>query len=718
MNVNTRCGPAVLSQELVNASSSTLARTPKSLLLFQAYQEYFDRLERGEHVDPDEHCARHPQLRSSLGKLLQLHLFLEANDQLTEAPPYPAAGTRFLHFDLLSELGEGAFAKVYLAEDTKLGGRRVALKLSRRANAEAKIMGTIAHRNIVLVHSIDEDASTGLSAICMPFVGNATLEDLLDHVRSQAAMPSRARSILDGLPSAAETSRDADAADPILRHGTYVAGIRLIGAQIADALDYLHSRDICHRDMKPSNVLLTPEGTPMLLDFNLSTEFQADDMPFGGTLPYMAPEILTAIGTVERPAASTAEGAKADLYSLGIILYQLLTGLHPLGELPLKLKTRELRDLLLERQRARLTPACEVNPQVDRALSELIQRCLAFAPAQRPRSAGEVAEALKPGRAPAEATTKLGQGRRRLLAAVALCGILASLLFLANSYRPLTLEQQLAASQASYERGNYHDAIAQCDRALLLDPESATAYFLRARARLKCGELQGYADFNAACADYRAANFKSPQGRFQAGVGYCMNGMGENIKAVAAYRAALAFGYENAEVHNNLGYSLTKLGHEGEAVAHLNKAIERKPHLAIAYYNRAAIALNQALQAHNTRDAGQQKKVGDVGRQIVLPPADGMRDFARAIELKEDSASVYFDAALLCAIAAESDPRCGTQAIAYLKLSLQRGCNPALLKNRAFKSIENDITSDKLMERANPSPISSARQRFLDPVED
>ena len=103
-----------------------------------------------------------------------------------------------------------------------------------------------------------------------------------------------------------------------------------IGARLAEALDFAHQRGVLHRDIKPANILVSPYGRPMLADFNISSqqvEEEGSEM-FGGTIAYMAPEHLDAFN----PADETTEAAvtaQADIYSLGMVLDELLHGRHP-----------------------------------------------------------------------------------------------------------------------------------------------------------------------------------------------------------------------------------------------------------------------------------------------------------------------------------------------------------------------------------------------------
>src|SRR5262249_5326540 len=128
----------------------------------------------------------------------------------------------------------------------------------------------------------------------------------------------------------------------ILARGSYVDGVVHLGAQLADALAYIHSERIFHRDLKASNVLMSPDGRPMLLDFNLSFDEQIAENHLGGTLPYMSPEQLQVIDK-GRKADPTVVAGPSDLFSLGVILFELLCGTHPFGALPLKMTWHQLR---------------------------------------------------------------------------------------------------------------------------------------------------------------------------------------------------------------------------------------------------------------------------------------------------------------------------------------------------------------------------------------
>src|SRR5262249_31055135 len=156
-------------------------------------------------------------------------------------------------------------------------------------------------------------------------------------------------------------------------HGSaYVRAILQIGARLADGLAHAHARGIIHRDLKPANVLLSDDGQPMLLDFNLAADTKAPCQRaaalVGGTLPYMAPEQLEALrdGAGPRPA-----DPRSDLYALGLILHELLTGVHPF---PIRRgAVEEVIPLMAEDRRGAPPSTRPRNPHVTPAADSILR---------------------------------------------------------------------------------------------------------------------------------------------------------------------------------------------------------------------------------------------------------------------------------------------------------------------------------------------------------
>src|SRR5262245_8612500 len=379
-------------------------KADKHLATDLIYEEFCLAMEAGKQPTYENYYERFPSCRLQLRRLFdaqrQAHEHLApyatvaAARQGEESPngekvPWPGLNETFAGFLLLRELGRGAFARVYLASEPALGGRLVAVKVSRCGALEAHTLGKLNHANIVPVFSVQKDAATQLTIICMPYLGSATLCDVLLGALGQQRSPVRADVILEAAEDTAlppDIVIDRPRPPAILRKGSYIDGIVHIGVQLAAALDSVHRMGVCHRDLKPSNVLMMPDGTPMLLDFNLSSDARARSNRAGGTLPYMSPEQLLATDFDGELAQLPTVDARSDVYSLGVILYELLTGRHPLGSIPKQQDLKKLRSALLERHPLGIVPIRRLNAHVDRSLARVIERCLAPRPADRPQT--------------------------------------------------------------------------------------------------------------------------------------------------------------------------------------------------------------------------------------------------------------------------------------------------------------------------------------------
>ena len=269
---------------------------------------------------------------------------------------FPNVGGRFLGFRLRSELGQGAFGRVFLAEQEAMAGRRVVLKITPDAGTEVNALAQLQHTNVVPIYSVHRHGP--LQALCMPYFGSTTLADVIAGLNDGRTLPDSGKSLLNtlderksrlseaisdvgdtatntdsssfaskGKPTAPEAAR-ATAQIERIGQSKYVDAILLMGVALADGLAHSHERGILHRDLKPANILFADDGVPMLLDFNLAasskTQGSASTALVGGTLPYMALEHLQAFQGKPRPI-----DARSDLFSLGVILFQLLSGRHP-----------------------------------------------------------------------------------------------------------------------------------------------------------------------------------------------------------------------------------------------------------------------------------------------------------------------------------------------------------------------------------------------------
>jgi len=300
------------------------------------YEEYHVRKRAGDPVDPRDFLARFPGQAAELGRLLGLegpHLStsLVAKQQLRAVE---AAGT-IDDFDLFGLLGKGAFARVFLARQRSMQ-RMVALKVSADSGAEPQTLAQMDHPHIVRVYDQRVVPDRNLRLLYMQYVPGGTLLAVLDLVRRTPEADRSGRTLLRAVDQAVEQRGDAPPVGSALRERlaawSWPEAVCWLGARLAEALDYAHRQGILHRDVKPANVLLTAEGAPKLADFNVSFGCKLDGANpaafFGGSLAYMSPEQLEAFNPAHPREAGDLDG-RADLYSLCILLWELLAGRRP-----------------------------------------------------------------------------------------------------------------------------------------------------------------------------------------------------------------------------------------------------------------------------------------------------------------------------------------------------------------------------------------------------
>jgi serine/threonine protein kinase len=304
-------------------------------------------------------------------------------------------GTRLGHFQIVAPLGAGGMGEVYRATDTKLG-RDVALKVLpaqlandperlARFRREARAVAALNHPNIVTIHSVDEAPSASSGQASVHFL---TME-LVEGQSLDRTIPER------GLP---------------------VDRIVEIGSAIADALAAAHERGIVHRDLKPANVMVTPEGRVKVLDFGLAKVAQGFS-PAWGPSSSPASDIDATLTSAGRTAVGVVMGTPAymspeqvagrpvdprtDIFSLGVILYEMATGKRPFdGASSAELASAILRDAP--------QPVHETRADLPADFARIVRRCLEKDARQRIQTARDVGNELGDlRRAPASTATGL-----------------------------------------------------------------------------------------------------------------------------------------------------------------------------------------------------------------------------------------------------------------------------------------------------------------------
>ena len=459
-------------------------------LVALCYEEFCRREEDGQTPFPSEYDERFPALADRLRRVFDIHELVgnaastdfptsETLDNDPETPAFPEAAQTIAGFHLVEELGRGSFARVFLARERQLADRPVALKVARGGSKEPQTLARLQHTHIVPVHSYRIDPVTGLHLLCMPYFGRVTLGQILA-LPAVASTPTGA-GLLVGLDELdpTEARGEGSSARATLARLPFARAIAWWGARLAEALQHAHDRGILHRDIKPSNVLVTGDGLPMLLDFNLAGESWTDrhgsaPANLGGTLAYMAPEHLDAVARGEDDGVDH----RSDIYSLGVLLFEALTGARPFV-LPSGVTSVPEAFRRSAEDRRQSPPELRTsNPEVPAALERVIRRCLEPDPLLRFPVAAELAADLQavaddlPLRWTSEPLTvravrRLRRSWKRLVVAVALGAGAATLA--TNSIREggerarieAEAQELFAEGKASLRRGEFAAAIAQ-----------------------------------------------------------------------------------------------------------------------------------------------------------------------------------------------------------------------------------------------------------------
>ncbi len=382
----------------------------------------------------------------------------------------PAPDREFGHYEVGPILGRGAIGTVYLARDRRIG-RRVALKtihaealafedataardFYKRLQREAEVCGSLLHPNVVTLYEAGYDGDR-VSYLAMEYVEGETLQSMIER--------------LGRLP---------------------VEGALRIAREVLSGLEYAHSKGIIHRDIKPANVLIAHDQTAKIADFGISRPQQSSLTAAGslmGTPNYVSPEQI--LGRTPTP--------RADLFSAGATLYEMLTGTKPFAAADV---TGVLHNVL----RLEVPHASDVNAAVPRPVGDFVARLLAKEPEARPSTSEALQELdrlLEPEATERmSAPSSLPANALRLAAAAGIAALLVVAVWVAvltrlqrrdvagTSFSGAQLEEfaqkrrGLEEAQQLMDAGRYQEAIQRYDAYLQKYPASTVARDARARA--------------------------------------------------------------------------------------------------------------------------------------------------------------------------------------------------------------------------------------------
>lgn len=542
----------------------------KSIVLDLACEEYHLRSDAGQELGADEFCRRFPDYQRSLLHRIEVEHYLRQSEE-QHALAWPLPGECFLGYRLIEQLGKGAVGRVFLAEQVAMRDRLVVVKITPSGQREAHTLALLNHPRIVPVYRYDEDPATGLAAICMPYLSRATLEDFLAIALNQLPGARDFPALLAELESRfpAEIRDELPQADERRPWKSYVEGILDLGGQIAEALAHTHRRGVLHLDLKPSNVLLLASGRPMLLDFNLSVDGAIGASVIGGTLPYMSPEQLQE-AILGRTYRSRPVDARSDVFSLGVMLFEMLVGKHPFGEIPRFADPREAAKELLRRHEQ--GPLSAGGADLDQEVIRFLDACLAFHPDQRPGTAAEASAELRRFIGPRFRFRRWRKTHRRAIAAAA--GVAAATFVLAvagAALAPPASERWITDALAMMERQEWKSAEDDLNRSLEADRRSARATDLLGKTQI---HLKKYRE---AFESFEEAYQLSHDPRLLAEMGRCKLLLGEYEIAHRWFEKAISSGYESAEVYARRGDCLARKQRYADAKADFDRAVALEP---------------------------------------------------------------------------------------------------------------------------------------------
>ena len=323
------------------------------------YEEFHVRKMADDSVDSADYFRRFPEQAAQLKRLLGFESPHATTSMFSVDKVEPVeVGETIDEFDLLALLGKGAFASVFLARQKSMQ-RLVALKVSADRGTEPQTMAQLDHPHIVRVYDQRRLPERKTRLLYMQYVAGGTLQNVVAHVRQIPAAARSGKDLLAAIDSALDERGESPPAESRLRArlaaGSWPEAVCWIGARLASALDYATKRGVLHRDIKPANVLVAADGTPKLVDFNISFNSKLDGATpaayFGGSVAYMSPEQLEACNPNHDRAPDTLDG-RSDVYSLAVMLWEMLTGSRPFRDEKLSSGWSGTLEAMTERRRA------------------------------------------------------------------------------------------------------------------------------------------------------------------------------------------------------------------------------------------------------------------------------------------------------------------------------------------------------------------------------
>jgi len=561
----------------------------KDPVLNDIIYEFIDKFS-GSDADIEEYCKKYPSLEDKLQQRFRIIKLIE--EGLKEEV---WSGRRIGEYIIVEEIGQGGMGTVFLAIQTSLN-RYVALKILpfgltldnkavRRFQNEAKIIAKFNHPYIVPVFS--SGGEEGIYYIAMAFIPGLSLNKIIEILKHHSFHEIKASTIkniisthpdfmrfnLDlknsGLDEAIMSQRD-----PSFWDNSYLKFILTIFHEVADALNYAHRNGIYHGDLKPSNIILTPEGIPMIVDFGLARDMKAiastQSKEFAGTIGYASPEQIRDNMVDER----------SDIWSLGVTLYELISLNHPFGGKTIS----EIIDKILNSEPPSLK---KQSKKIPKDVEAIIFKCLEKDPKRRYSNMTMLREDLKnfleskpiKARPVGMMNRTYKWVKRHPLISLLTFGLLLTLMIASSLFLNKKINDYINNGNAFYDEGDYDKALYNYNEASDFLKRIPFSKQHQKEVFYKLGDAcLGKGDHGRAISYYKKAieiDSKYPQ---------AMVGLGDAYyewkfydEAIKSYKSAIELSPNDRYNYYKLGRALTKKGSLDEAIMSYLIAIRLAP---------------------------------------------------------------------------------------------------------------------------------------------
>ncbi len=578
-------------------------------------------LDGGDGVLLNDYCNKYPLLKESLDKKYRVIMALE--EAFTEEE---LVGTEIGEYLIIEEVGRGGMGVVYLALQQSLN-RYVALKvlplgfaldsgLIKRFRAEAQIIARFNHPNIVPIYSMGKER--GIYYIAMALIPGLSLNKILDCLRHLSVDKWTAATIRDiicahpdftrlnigaertGRPDSMMVARDSYFWDQ-----PYLSFVLTLCCEIADALSYAHRNGVCHGDLKPSNIMLSCGGVPMIVDFGLAKDLDTfrstQSQDFLGTIAYASPEHVT----------RNVISPKSDIWSLGITMYEMLSLNQPFrssnvaGTIDRILKT----DPPLLRAGAKRFPrdaeaivfkCLEKASEIRYARAELVKEDISNFLHSKPviaRPVGKLKRSIK------------WIKRNRLVSM--LFGVLVILLII-GSYASLNslIKESMGKGSRYNNEGKYSEALQSYEWALKLLNVPLFSNENKAEALTGMGDAwRGMGEYKKAIHSYeRALQINANQISALSGMGDAYSEEGSYKEAKESYDKVLRLSPKDRDSYYMRGKAYKGLRSYREALRDFHRAIQIVPNDKDTLNEISGVLLKMGLMSEDAQAAGLRKE--------------------------------------------------------------------------------------------------------------